>query len=240
MAARPPARRGQLLLNNRFPGCGGERIIAAPRPIPLSRPRQAAGAGGQFGAALHATVGDADLGFYALRYNARSPVVTTAGCFGGCDMPGQVGAYRLVYARGINIFGASASTFLGNDNIAGEISFRQNAPLLAAMNLGSSPVPRGDTVNGQVSIVAERPASALWDRVTLSAELAGNTLLERQSTQEGATRRRPVRPRPCRRSLRSTIFTSCPRWTSRRSSLPHTGWVADRAWTRRWWALRAM
>jgi hypothetical protein len=50
--------------------------------------------------------------------------------------------------------------------------------LLAAANLGPSPVPRGDTVNGQVSIVAERPASAFWDRVTLSAELAGNSLLD--------------------------------------------------------------
>ena len=161
-----------------FLDAGGERIIAAPGQFLYRAPDEQPGAWGQFGAALHATVGDADLGFYALRYNARSPVVATAGCFGGCDMPGQVGAYRLVYARGINIFGASASTFLGNDNIAGEISFRQNAPLLASANLGSSPVPRGDTVNGQVSIVAERPATALWDRVTLSAELAGNTLLD--------------------------------------------------------------
>jgi hypothetical protein len=40
------------------------------------------------------------------------------------------------------------------------------------------PVPRGDTAYGQVSIVAERPANALWDQVTLSAELAGNTLLD--------------------------------------------------------------
>ena len=39
-------------------------------------------------------------------------------------------------------------------------------------------MPRGNTINGQVSIVAERPASALWDRATLSAELAGNSLLD--------------------------------------------------------------
>ena len=178
MAAGSPARRGSYFSTIDFLDAGGERIIAAPGQFLYRAPDEQPGALGQFGAALHATVGDADLGFYALRYNARSPVVATAGCFGGCDMPGQVGAYRLVYARGINIFGASASTFLGNDNIAGEISFRQNAPLLASANLGSSPVPRGDTVNGQVSIVAERPATALWDRVTLSAELAGNTLLD--------------------------------------------------------------
>jgi hypothetical protein len=157
---------------------GGERIIAAPGQFLFRTPDQQPGAWGQFGAALHVTVGDVDLGFYALRYNARSPVVATAGCSAACDLPGQVGTYRLVYVRGIDIFGASASGFLGNDNIAGEVSFRQGAPLLASATLGSSPVPRGDTAHGQVSIVAERPASALWDRVTLSAELAGNTLLD--------------------------------------------------------------
>jgi hypothetical protein len=164
---------------------GGERIISAPGQFLYRTPDQQPGAWGQFGAALRVTVGDADLGFYALRYNARSPVVATAGCSGACDQPGQVGTYRLIYARGIDIFGASASTFLGNDNIAGEVSFRQRAPLLASANLGSSPVPRGDTVHGQVSIVAERPASTLWDQVTLSAELAGNSLLDTTSDPGG-------------------------------------------------------
>lgn len=168
-----------------FLDAGGERIIAAPGQFLYRAPDEQPGAWGQFGAALHATVGDADLGFYALRYNARSPVVTTAACFGVCDMPGQVGAYRLVYARGINIFGASVSTFLGNDNIAGEVSFRQAAPLLAVANLGPSPVPRGDTVNGQVSIVAERPANMLWDRATVQVELAANTLLDTTADSQG-------------------------------------------------------
>jgi hypothetical protein len=156
---------------------GGERLIAAPGQFLYRAPDQKPGAWGQFGAALHATIGDADLGFYALRYNARSPVVTMAGCVAPCGLLGQIGTYRLVYARGIDVFGASASTFLGNDNLAGEVSFRQAAPLLARADLGSSAVPRGDTVHGQVSIVAERPANALWDRATLQAELAANTLL---------------------------------------------------------------
>jgi hypothetical protein len=59
-------------------GAGGERIIAAPGQFLYRTPDQQPGAWGQFGAALHATVGDADLGFYALRYNACSPVVTNA------------------------------------------------------------------------------------------------------------------------------------------------------------------
>jgi len=32
-------------------------------------------------------------------------------------------------------------------------------------------------VHGQASIVAQRPANALWDQVTLTAEVAANALL---------------------------------------------------------------
>jgi hypothetical protein len=156
---------------------GGERFIAAPGQFLYRVSDQQPGAGGQFGAAVHVTLGDADLGVYALRYNARSPVVTMAGCTGPCGLPGQIGTYRLVYASGIDVFGASASTFLGNDNLAGEVSVRRGAPLLARTDLGPSSLPRGDTVHGQVSIVAERPANAIWDRATLAAEVAANALL---------------------------------------------------------------
>jgi hypothetical protein len=157
---------------------GGERFIVAPGQFLFRTSDAQPGVWGQFGAALHATVHDVDLGFYALRYNARSPTVTMAGCTGACDLPGQVGTYRLVYVRGIDVFGVSASGLVGNDNIAGEVSVRQGAPLLARLNLGSSAVPRGDTAHGQISIIAERPASALWDKVTLQAEVAANTLLD--------------------------------------------------------------
>jgi len=49
---------------------GGERFIVAPGQFLYRVPDQQPGAGGQFGAAVHATLGDADLGVYALRYNA--------------------------------------------------------------------------------------------------------------------------------------------------------------------------
>jgi hypothetical protein len=181
---------------NRLPGAGsyfsstdildagGERIIAAPGQFFYREADQQPGPWGQFGVALHATVGDVDLGFYALRYNARSPIVTTTGC-ASCDRPGQIGTYRLVYARGIDVFGASASGLIGNDNVAGEVSVRQGAPLMARADLGSAALPRGDTAHGQVSIIAERPASALWDQVTLQAEVAANTLLDTTVDQGG-------------------------------------------------------
>jgi hypothetical protein len=164
---------------------GGERLIVAPGQFLYRTPDDKPGAGGQFGAALHATIGDADLGVYALRYSARSPVVTMAGCVTPCGSAGQIGTYRLVYTPGIDVFGASASTFLGNDNLAGEISFRQGAPLLARPDLVLLAPPRGDTLHGQVSIIAERPANALWDQLTLQAELAANTLLDTTTDSKG-------------------------------------------------------
>jgi hypothetical protein len=156
---------------------GGERLIAAPGQFLYRTSDQRPSAAGQFGAAVRSTIGNADLGLYALRYNARSPVVTTAGCAAACGLPGQIGTYRLVYAQGIDVFGASVSTLIGDDNVAGEISFRHGAPLLARTDLGSSPLPRGDTAHGQVSLVGRRPSNALWDQATLSAEVAVNTVL---------------------------------------------------------------
>ena len=82
-----------------------------------------------------------------------------------------------MYPTGIDVFGASASGLVGSDNVAGEVSIRQGAALLARSDLGTAAPPRGDTAHGQVSIIAKRPASALWDQVTLQAELAANTLL---------------------------------------------------------------
>jgi hypothetical protein len=164
---------------------GGERIIAAPGQFLYRAPDQQPGAWGQFGAALHATVSDLDLGFYALRYNARSPVVTTSGCTPACGQPGETGTYRLLYARGIDVFGISASTLAGNDVVAGEVSIRHAAPLIARQNLGGLSPPLGDTAHAQVSVVAERPASELWDQVTLQAELAANTLLDTINDRDG-------------------------------------------------------
>jgi Protein of unknown function (DUF1302) len=65
--------------------------------------------------------------------------------------------------------------------------------LLARSDLFESPIPRGDTGHGQISIVGERPGNALWDRVALRAELAANTLFAVTSGESG---RDPTTTRP--------------------------------------------
>jgi len=92
---------------------------------------------GQFGAALKLQSDNFDYGFYALRYDAKlpEPIFTPA-----------TSSYHLVFPRNIETLGASASIYLGDNNLAGEVSFRHNMPLaagnagLASLNSGGSPV----------------------------------------------------------------------------------------------------
>ncbi len=79
---------------------------------------------GQFGVALRLQGDAADFGLYALRYDAKlpQPVFDYA-----------AGTYRLVFPTGINVLGASASTYVGDSNLAGEVSVRQHMPLVAGI-----------------------------------------------------------------------------------------------------------
>ena len=102
---------------------GGDRLLL-PDNYALWRAADATPHGiGQFGVALRFTSEAADFGLYALRYDAKLPeVVFDAAAY----------TYRLVFPTGIDVLGASASTYLGDSNVAAEISVRQHMPLLAS------------------------------------------------------------------------------------------------------------
>jgi hypothetical protein len=139
---------------------GGQRLIAGPgfylyRAKDLSPPID----NGQFGASVQATLGNYDLGFYGLRYDAKAPEL-----YDGPPQPGQgpgnVGSYWLVYPRDIQIYGSSLSTTIGSVSVGGEVSGRRNMPLDSG--LGGSPVypgsanagalyAKGSTVAAQIS-----------------------------------------------------------------------------------------
>ena len=87
--------------------------------IPIKAP-----ASGQYGISLHETVDDSDLGLYALRFNAKYPVlqVQTA-----APLPsGYAGTFESVYPSGTDLYGFSFSTYVGDSNVAGEISGRRS------------------------------------------------------------------------------------------------------------------
>lgn len=84
--------------------------------------------------------------------------------------------YRLKYFDNIRLWGATYSTVIGNANVAGEITYRENAPLMQG-NVARTP-NRGEViqVNANAIFVFE-PASIgsfdLWDFSSLTAEFAG-------------------------------------------------------------------
>ena len=131
---------------------GGQRLLFAPfTGIPREKDIRPPSQNGQFGMAVEATVGAYDFGFYALRYDSKSPTVYLSPTFSN---------YRVVYPRDIWIEGTSLSTTFGPVNVAGEISFRQHMNLVtganpsATNNVSSNPAyPLGSTWAGQVSAI---------------------------------------------------------------------------------------
>jgi hypothetical protein len=111
---------------------GGERLLFPGYIPPYYRASDQTPQGfGQFGAALRYSADTIDLGLYALRWDAKSPSVT---------IDPETLSYRLVFPKNIVTEGVSASTYVGDSTLAGEISFRQHMPLAgaAANTIGDS------------------------------------------------------------------------------------------------------
>jgi len=148
---------------------------------PDLRPRSA----DQFGAALQFNEADFNYGFYALRFDAKNPEIYLRpdGSLG----PGNVGTYQLVYPNGIELYGASFSSNIADNNVAGEISFRRNMPLVSnpvtiPLNVIADAGDHaryavGDTLHAQVSSVSTFSAGTFWDGADLTTELAASDVL---------------------------------------------------------------
>ncbi len=177
---------GSYFSNNDFLDSGGESLILDPSDRLLRTKDQTPPlATGDFGIAFHYNSDELELGLYALRFNSREPQLKFLPY---SAVPGAANTYDLVYAHDIEIYGASFSGYLGDANIAGEISGRRNMPLAsAAVNVGANvdvggywhPVGAvGDTLHAQVSTVTTLPRSRFWDGADLSAEIAANRRLD--------------------------------------------------------------
>lgn len=133
---------------------------------------------GQFGLSLQQEVGAWDLGFYGLRFDAKSPEVGIApysplpSPLAGGHGALSIGTYNAVYPRDIWLQGASFSTNVGDANVAGEFSFREHQPLVGynsetfylapGQNANGNPgYPVGDTWDAQLSSIYVTPAVPL-------------------------------------------------------------------------------
>jgi hypothetical protein len=143
---------------------------------------------GQFGIAFHARENDLDIGLYALRYDAKYPVLEIAPNTGPPPVPGFAGQFRSSYPSGIGLYGMSFSTYVGDSNVAGELTARTDTPL---NDYGPSTTyaPRtpqthlfddyalGDMLHGHISSETTLPPASAWDSAQISAEVAANYIL---------------------------------------------------------------
>jgi hypothetical protein len=166
---------------------GGQRLLVAPgvgfyrvkdnRP-PINN--------GEFGGSVQLTLGNYDLGFYGLRYDAKAPEIYLGPAAYGQPLS-SIGSYYLVYPRDIQIYGSALSTTVGPVNVAGEISGRRNMPLVSgaafetsypgSANAGAL-YAKGSTMAAQASAIYVSPGIPLDPGgVTIDGEVAMNHVI---------------------------------------------------------------
>lgn len=171
-----------------FWGAGSERFFVGPGQFLIREKDEVepSSATGQFGISLRTSIDDIDLGFYALKFNATYPVLKLASGIRPPSATGDVGEYTIFYPTGIELYGASFSSYLGDSNIAGEFSIRRHSPLISISPLTSRAQPQnlqdpqyaeGDTLHTQVSSVMTLSPGPAWSSADLSMEVAANYLL---------------------------------------------------------------
>ena len=146
---------------------GGERILLGGKALLRARD-ETPDPFGQFGVGVVGTAGEFEWGVYAMHGDSHSAVVVT---------DPAAGAYHLAFPTHLAIYGVSASTFLASSTLAGEMSVHTGVPVAPASLQRGDPVPRADSLNGQVSLVSQLSPGRFWASADLLAEVAANTVL---------------------------------------------------------------
>lgn len=145
------------------------------------------GNSGQGGVQVRFKAGDSEYGLYAANFHEKLPQFYARFNAG----PGGVVPqdYVMVYGKNIRTVGGSFSTLVGDTNVAGEMSFRSNMPLVAAGSFifptndpaadggSNARFPKGDTLHLNLSAISVLGANALWDGASFVGEFAFNRRL---------------------------------------------------------------
>jgi len=160
---------------------GGEAIFApVPGGIALRDDDIEARDSGQGGVQLKFRAGDTEYGIYAAQYHDKMPQFY---------LYPDTSRYEMVYAEDIRTVGFSFSTLVGETNVAGELSFRDDMPLVARGNTVIVPAsmgadggddaafPKGRTMHVNLSAISVLSATPFWDGASFIGEFAFNRRL---------------------------------------------------------------
>ncbi|SDS11210.1 DUF1302 domain-containing protein [Pseudomonas oryzae] len=159
---------------------GGESLILGPGVTALRADDIEARDSGQGGVQLKFKSGDTEYGIYAAQFHDKMPQFYL--------YPDTM-RYEMVYAEDIRTVGFSFSTLVGETNVAGELSFRDDMPLVARGNtvivpssLGAdggddAAFPKGRTLHANLSAITVLEASPLWHGASFIGEFAFNRRL---------------------------------------------------------------
>ena len=158
---------------------GGDSMILAPGVSALRGDDIEARDSGQGGVQVKFKSGDTEYGIYAAQFHDKMPQFYVY----------DNGFYEQVYAEDIRTVGFSFSTLIGETNVAGEMSFRDDMPLVASGNTVILPAsagadggdnaafPKGRTMHVNLSAISVLSATPFWDGASFVGEFAFNRRL---------------------------------------------------------------
>ncbi|HET7085842.1 MAG TPA: DUF1302 family protein [Rhizomicrobium sp.] len=171
-------------------GTGATRLFLAPGQYLVRSPDRGP-ASGQYGFILRASLADMDFGLYRLTFRAKDPIAALAPDPSLAGQYGAEGYYRLAYPTGITLYGASFSTEWSGTILAGELSARQDMPLvdydsrtppytvppqLSQLSYYAN-YAKGDTLHAQLSLARAFAETSFWDKADVTAEIASDHIL---------------------------------------------------------------
>ena len=187
----PPA--GSFLSATDFVGIGSERVFVGPPGAGFWRGADINGKDtGQGGVQVKYSVPgrDLDIGLYYSRFNEKTPDLYLSPLIAP-QMTAQglrLGGLQEVYHNGVEANGMSASTVIGDVNVATEISGRHNMDLVSdpqiiipgtTANGSNKPLYAiGDTLHANLSAIYLYGPSSMWDGGSLLAEVGYNNRLD--------------------------------------------------------------
>jgi len=135
---------------------------------------------GQWGVALrYAMESGTELGFYLLNEHNKTPSFErNSTSLAGQQLPVS---YRIRYFDNISTMGASFTTLVGDMQVNGELSYRENAPMA-----DQDGTPRRDELlQGQLGFTQIFRPTALWDDLTVVGEIVAFEDVGKQDDEMG-------------------------------------------------------